>query len=144
MIELVPVTQSDKEFFRKLNELSYREVIEEQFGEWDNEFQRAAFEDKWMEQNYMKILCDGEIIGGIWVQDLDTHHQLREIQILPTHRNQNIGSNLIAAEAQRAKMLGKRLRLRVLLRNPAFQLYKRLGFVVTEQNDTQYHMEHGS
>jgi len=144
MIELVPITQGDKEFFRKLNEISYREVIEEQFGEWDSKFQRAAFEVKWKEQNYLKILRDGEIIGGIWVQDLDTYHQLREIQILPAHRNQNIGSNLIAAEAQRAKMLGKILRLRVLLRNPAFQLYKRLGFVVTEKNNTQYHMEYGS
>lgn len=33
--------EADKDFFRELNELSYRRLVTEQFGEWDKHLQSA-------------------------------------------------------------------------------------------------------
>ncbi|MEM7018747.1 MAG: GNAT family N-acetyltransferase [Pseudomonadota bacterium] len=141
-ITLIPVNEADKAFFQQLNILSYKELVEKQFGAWEQKLQAQNFDKKWQEQSFQKAVLDGKAIGGIWVQVFETYHQLREIQLLPEYRNQGIGAQLINTEIERANALGKKLRLRVLLLNPAVQLYERLGFVITGKTDTQYHMEY--
>lgn len=139
-MELVPADEADKKYFEELNETVYRGLIEKQLGSWNSGFEKDKFEEKWKEHNFQKILVDNQTVGGIWVQELESHYQLREIQIHPDFQNRGIGTQLIKAVIQRAKENGKELKLRVLLTNPAVNLYKRLGFTITEKNDVQYHM----
>lgn len=140
--ELVPVTKDDKEYFRQLNELSYKDVVKRQFGKWDEKFQAEAFEKKWLEQSFKKIIIEGRMVGGIWVQEVDDYLQLRDIEIHPDYRNQGLGTKLLLAEIKRANQLQKKLRLQVLFQNPAYELYKRLGFEVTDNTDVHYQMEY--
>ena len=135
-------TEEDKDYFRLLNEHAYRDLVVKQFGFWDASVQSDNFETKWQEQNFQKIYVDDVLIGGIWVQEFQGYHQLREIQLSPDLRNKGFGTRLIKGEIRKAKLAGKKLKLRVLIQNPAFELYKRLGFVVIETTSEQYHMIH--
>jgi GNAT superfamily N-acetyltransferase len=89
---------------------------------------------------WQKVVIDGVLVGGIWVEEFAEYHRLREIQLWPDFRNKGYGTSLVEIEIQRAEDVKKELRLRVLLQNPAVELYKRLGLIVTETIAGQYHM----
>lgn len=133
-IVYVPADDSDKEFFRRLNETCYRALVEALFGRWDRDKETEKFEAKWSESCFQKIVVDGRLAGGVWVDDEGSHHQLREIQLLPEFRNRGIGSDVIEQCVKDAKRAGKPLRLRVLEANPALNLYQRLGFRVFDKD----------
>lgn len=141
-MKFVTASDSDKAYFEKLNELCYRDVVEKQFGFWDSDAQELNFDSKWRNQRFRKIIMDEQVIGGIWTDDYDEYNQLYEIQIHPTHQGNGIGTRIIKAEIDRAKGSGKKLRLRVLLENRAVSLYRKLGFVVVDETEVQYIMEH--
>jgi ribosomal protein S18 acetylase RimI-like enzyme len=139
-MELVPTTENDKEYFYILCRLVYRDLVEKQIGMWDEEIERTSFDNKWSDHGFKKIIYNGEMVGGIWVQEFKSHFQLREIQIHPKFQNQGIGTKLLNLVIERARKAEKELRLRVLTSSRATELYKRLGFIIVGQSDTQYYM----
>ena len=99
------------------------------------------------EKGFQKILCvlsanqtESVCIGGLWVEEHLGHHQLREIQLVPDYRNLGLGTQLIEQVLRHASQKGKSTKLRVLMKNPAYPLYLRLGFRVYDQSETQYYM----
>lgn len=140
-ISLSPAEPADVHFFVALNELSYKDLIERQFGAWDSRFQAEMFLKKWRASDFRKVIVDGQTVGGIWVQDARDFHKLQEIQILPEFRNKGIGSWLLNREIERARTASKPLRLGVLLKNPAIRLYRRLGFRIIATDDVRHYME---
>jgi len=141
-MKLVKATEQDKAYFRELNRQAYHSLVIRQFGDWDESLQNSNFELKWREQDFHKVYIDNVLIGAIWVQEFEDHHLLREIQLMPECRNKGFGTCLIEAEILRAKRANKELRLKVLTQNPAFKLYKRLGFAITESKREFYRMAH--
>ena len=137
-----PATDADKEFFRRLNELSYRDVVTQQFGSWDEALQSRNFDLKWQDQAFEKVFDGDTLVGGIWVREFPDHFQIREIQILPEHRGRGAGTVILKQEIQRASKRRKPLRLRVLLLNRAKSLYDRLGFEEIGRDETHYYMEY--
>lgn len=137
-----PATDADKEYFRRLNELSYRDVVTQQFGAWDDDLQSRNFDLKWPDQAFEKIFEGDTLVGGIRVQEFPDHIQIMEIQIHPNHRGRGVGTMVLEQEIRRASALRKPLRLRVLLLNRAKSLYERLGFVETGRDETHYYMEY--
>lgn len=135
-------TEADKDFFRRLNELSYRDVVIRQFGAWDDALQSSNFETKWREQAFEKILVGDTMIGGIWTEQRPDHIRIREIQIHPDHRGRGLGTIVLREEMESATRRGVPLRLRVLIENRAKQLYARLGFVETGRDETHFYMEY--
>ena len=125
-----------------VSEHAYRALVVKQFGYWDESIQDNNFENKWQEQNFQKIYIDGQLIGGLWVEEFEAYHQLREIQLWPDFRHMGFGTRLIEEEIRKAGLAGRQLRLRVLIQNPAVALYKRLGFVIAETTTEQHHMVH--
>jgi len=142
VVKLVPSSDQDKDYFRQLNDHAYRALVVKQFGYWDETIQGNNFENKWQEQNFQKIIVDGQLIGGLWVEEFEEYHQLREIQLWPDFRNLGFGTRLVKEEIRKARLAGRKLRLRVLIQNPAVALYKRLGFVITGTTTEQYQMVH--
>lgn len=134
-------TGNDQEYFWVLNEQCYRNLVVDQFGACDNEAQREYFDVKWSAQGYQKKVVDGIVVGGIWCEELDDHVQLHEIQIHPDFQSRGIGATILMGEIERSKAIGKELRLRVLLRNRAHELYRRLGFEGTHR-DVRFYMVH--
>jgi len=141
---LIDATEKDKTYFKQLNCLCYRDMVIKQFGSWQDHAQDQKFDIKWQEQSFKTIRQeDGEeIIGGIWVEEFETHWQLRELQIHPDFQNKGLGTQVLVAELNRAASAEREMRLRVLFQNPAYGLYLRLGFIVAGKNTSQYLMTH--
>ena len=141
-MDYIPADDSDKTYFRELNEECYRDVVIRQFGSWDSDLQRLGFDAKWQEQRFSKIVIEDQIVGGVWVDELDDFRQIREIQIHPMHQGQGIGTRVVQDVIKTSREMGKPLRLKVLHMSQAVNLYKRLGFVVIDDTKAQYIMEH--
>jgi ribosomal protein S18 acetylase RimI-like enzyme len=137
-----PATEADKEYFRNLNHSCYRDVIKRQFDKWDQEQQDRNFEEKWPTNNFLKVIADDCVIGGVWVDEHSDYLQLHEIQIHPDFQGRGYGSTVVSNVIARAKREGKGLRLRVLHENKAVELYERLGFRTIETTEHQYIMEY--
>lgn len=133
--------EEDREFIYTLTRTVYKELVEKQFGKWDEEWQRQCFEEKWQCANYQIIEKEGTRIGTMRVTHQDDHAFLNEIQLLPDFQGRGIGSKLIRRELERAHKHNIPLRLRVLKENRARSLYERLGFVVYGETDTHFLME---
>lgn len=135
------VQPDDRDDFWALYQDAYKQLILEQFGGWDDADQYAAFLRKWEMGGYAKIMVDGRLAGGLWLRFFPTHHEIADIQLYAGMRDRGIGSAIIRQEINRARANGKPLRLSVLFKNRAYQLYRRLGFEVMDQSAYQYHME---
>lgn len=135
-----PATEADRQYFRELNELSYRELVIEQFGAWDRDSQRAHFDEKWKMGGYVKIVTGGKVVGGIWTEEFADYIALREIQVHPDYQSRGIGTAVLMEEMERARSKRKELRLRVLLKNRAYGLYARLGFEETHKDESHFYM----
>jgi ribosomal protein S18 acetylase RimI-like enzyme len=141
-MEYSPAVDSDKPYFQDLHEQCYRDVVTRQFGSWEPKTQRLNFDARWLVQQFSKIIIDGNVVGGIWLDEHDEFRQIREIQIHPTYQGQGIGTRVVQDVIYRSQQMDKKLMLKVLHENHALALYERLGFVVTDDTGVQYVMEH--
>ena len=86
-------------------------------------------------ENFM-LQADGEVAGMLRLLVADDALEIRDLQLLPAHRNRGIGSWAVdwtLAEADRRGLA--RVRLRVFVENPALRLYSRLGFKVDSMDE---------
>ena len=141
-MEYSPADDSDKPYFQDLHEQCYRDVVTRQFGSWEPKTQRLNFNARWPVQQFSKIIIDGNVVGGIWLDEHDEFRQIREIQIHPTYQGQGIGTRVVQDVIYRSQQMDKKLMLKVLHENHALALYERLGFVVTDDTGVQYVMEY--
>jgi len=88
------------------------------------------------------VLLDGNAVGLIAVEEPGDELRLDEIQLARAWRGRGIGTELIRDLLRKAAADGKALRLQVLRGDArARELYLRLGFAVTGENDTHHLME---
>ena len=90
---------------------------------------------------------DSRIIGAAWVRIMNDYGHIEEgvpswaISICKDYRGQGIGAALMKAVLHELKAQGyDRTSLSVQKENPAWHLYKRLGFTVIEETDQEYIM----
>ena len=84
---------------------------------------------------------DHQPIGRMVVQREAGTWRLLDISLLPEHRGQGIGGELIRALVQQCVESGAALHLQVLNTNPAQWLYARLGFIKTGEDQIYTQME---
>lgn len=84
---------------------------------------------------------DHQPIGRMVVQREPNIWRLLDISLLPEHRGQGIGGELIRALVQQCVESGAALQLQVLNTNPAQRLYARLGFIKTGEDRIYTQME---
>jgi len=132
-------TAADFDFLFALHEASMRLYVEETFGPWDEEFQRAYFQDHFFPSEVNIILLDGQMVGMLRVQERTEETFLAAIEILPGWQRRGIGTRVIRALVNDASARGKPVALMVLKTNIAARsLYQRLGFGITGENVTHY------
>lgn len=132
---------SDHAFLRGLHHAAYRDVITRQFGEWIESDQDDWFEKGLADASFRIIEVDGIRVGAIGLQNAPDHVFLDELELLPEFQNQGIGTAVLRAELERATALKLPVRLRVLHKNRALQLYERHGFRITGVTETHYLMK---
>ena len=87
---------------------------------------------------------DGEIIGAAWTRVIQGYGHIDDytpelaISVLPGHRNESVGTMLMALLFEQLRGLGyERTSLSVQKDNPAVRFYERLGYRITgERTDS--------
>lgn len=131
-----PATADDAAFARTTHHAAFREVVERQFGPWDEARQDAFFDSFWRQGGTEIVELDGARCGYLDVVEHDDHVQVREIVLHPDVLGRGIGTELLGGVFAR----GKPVRLGVLLENHrARALYERLGFTETGR-DAAHHL----
>jgi GNAT superfamily N-acetyltransferase len=131
----------DFAFARRVHHSSYRDVIERQFGVWDEQLQNTFFKESWVRSPHY-IVSKGEMpVGVVSYGDVPEGLYIYEVQILPEYQGQGTGTRFLAERIEEALHRGVSLRLKVLRENRARELYARMGFVSYEENDVDVKME---
>ncbi len=131
---LRPARAEDREFLRRLHELSFRRHVELVWG-WDDDEQLAFFERRFQPARLQNVQSGGEDVGVLSVEDLDGELFLADIEIHPRWQGRGIGSSIVRSLQDRAGTAGKALTLEVLhVNSRARALYERLGFRPTEED----------
>lgn len=140
--ELRPATPADHDWAYELKKDAYREVVERQFGPWDEEQQQQFFEGRWNPSISNIVRVDGQDVGLIAFEDRADCIWVDEIQLITGWRRRVIGSQIVSDLLAEARAKGKPLRLQVLRENKEAQrLYERLGFVQIGSSETHNVLE---
>lgn len=107
-----------------------------QFGVWDPVVQSGFFDQMWRPGHCSIIMSANEAIGILAVCDNPDLLYLSEILIRPPYQGRGIGSAIIADLIEQGRKRSCPVRLQVLKRSRAQELYARLGFVCYQQTNT--------
>ena len=86
---------ADLEFARSTHHAAYRDVVERQFGPWDEAQQDAFFLTDWGPERKEVILSGGEPCGYCVVERREDDIHVRELVIHPDHQGHGIGTWLL-------------------------------------------------
>ncbi|MCR4274859.1 MAG: GNAT family N-acetyltransferase [Candidatus Campbellbacteria bacterium] len=136
-----PAEEQDYEFARQVHHASYRDVVEKQFGSWDEQKQDKFFRSAWESSPHELIYCNGEPCGYFSMHETDDAIQLHELVLLPEFQGQGIGSEILKESLEQVRAKHKPVRLQVLKKNKAANLYRRMGFKETGETETHIEME---
>ena len=139
-IERRPASPEDFEFARKTHHESYRDVVVKQFGSWDEKQQDDFFTTAWKGSPHEILSMDGELCGYFSMEETPDAIELHELVLLPKFQGKGIGGKLLSSTIEIAKLKNKPLHLEVLKENKAVELYRKLGFVETDETATHYKM----
>lgn len=128
---LRPATEIDREFLYRLHCRTMREVIERTWG-WDDDWQVKDFDRRIGAYQVFVIDVGEEPIGGLMLDLTPDNLDIVELQILPEHQRQGIGTRVIEQVIDDAKRMGLSVTLSVVPANlDARRLYERIGFRAT-------------
>jgi GNAT superfamily N-acetyltransferase len=131
-----PATPADTSWARRLHHAAVRDVVERQFGSWDQALQDRYFHDDWTAGGFDVIEYDGTPCGYVCIEERPADVNVREIDIDPAFQRRGIGTAMIAHAIELARERGVPVVLRTLHENHAARLYRRLGFAETDTTDT--------
>jgi len=131
----------DYSFLFGLHKAAMRVYVEDTFGPWDEDWQETYFRSRFDPALLQIIQLNGEDAGVLFIQERHEELFIANLEILPKFQRRGIGTAVIHDVITAAKRRGKPVALQVLKSNiPARNLYQRLGFGVTGENETHYIM----
>ncbi len=106
----------------------------------DRDAQVTSFRNQWEPTQIRIITLDGADIG--WMQSTTTGDAffLGQLFIDGPFQRRGIGSEVVNRLIGEATRAGQAVTLGVVKSNPAFQLYLRLGFRTTHEDDRKFYM----
>jgi GNAT superfamily N-acetyltransferase len=134
-VRLRACADGDFDFARSLYFETLRWAIERQFG-WDEAHQQASFVTWFAPEEVNIITVDGADVG--WIQQRQERNSifLGSIYIVPAMQRKGIGTYVIQGLLDQAERNALAVTLAVMMVNPAFNLYERLGFRTTQKMTT--------
>lgn len=139
-VRLEDANETDRTFASEVHRQAYREVVTRQFGQWDDEFQSAHFDDTWQSGGF-KVIYSGDQPCGYTKFTHDEHAiTLHELVVLPLWQRHGIGSHILSQLQTEARQAALPITLKVLKESEAVNLYERFGFVTELENETHYQM----
>lgn len=104
-----------------------RAFLDQQF-----DAQRRHYREHFPDTAFDVIEVDGEWAGRLYVHRRRAEIRLVDIALLPKWRGMGFGSRLLRGLMAEARGEGLPLRIHVEKQNPAYRLYRRLGFRAIE------------
>lgn len=147
-LSLRPVEASDRDLLcavygsTREDELRMTDWPEEQkaqFVRMQFEAQDAYYREHYPGSQWSVILAGGEPAGRLYVHRRTSEIRLMDITLLPAFRGRGLGSRLLDDLLAEAAREGKSLSIHVEIYNPAYRLYRRLGFEKVEDRGV-YHL----
>jgi len=126
---------------RAVHHRAYRDVIERQYGLWDETAQDKFFDDAWSAATHEIILCDTVRCGYCCVEPRLNDILVRELVIDPDYQGHGIGTLILQGVLKNSTARNIPVRLRTQTRNRAAALYHRLGFRESARTETHVEME---
>lgn len=140
MYTLRPATFDDYEFLFALHRSAMREYIEAIWG-WHEGWQAEYFQKKFDPTTRQIIVINGVDAGVLVVEERPDEVYIGLIELLPAYQGRGTGTAIISQLAADAHRRGLPLSLHVLTTNePAYRLYKHLGFVVAGEEEYRRRM----
>jgi ribosomal protein S18 acetylase RimI-like enzyme len=137
---LIPATNLDFDFAYQLKKIAYKEYIEQTWG-WDEGFQMKFHQENFSTANTRIIIVEDQRTGTVDVKEEDKRIFISGLCLLPAFQNKGFGTAVLQEIMQEAAANKKRIELEVLKVNTkAQELYKRLGFEMTQGDETKYLM----
>ena len=120
----------------------WNDAQQEMFARMQFNARQQSYAMQYPEAVYKIIIFNGERAGSLIVERRDDEIRLVDIALLPEHRNRGIGNSIVRELFTEADATAKIVRLHVQRENVAARrLYERLGFSITNENDTHLRME---
>jgi len=145
------VTDADAEFIEQVYFGTRREEFAalgwapeqlEMFLRMQLNFQQQSFRMQFPEADSSIIVFENERVGRLIVERTAKETRIIDIAVLPECRSRGIGTEILRKFIEDAKNEDKKIALNVLKTNVrAFNLYQKLGFVVTGDDEMYYSME---
>jgi ribosomal protein S18 acetylase RimI-like enzyme len=132
----------DTDLARAMHHAAYKDVVEQQFGTFEEVVQDVFFAKSWKPETHEFILVNGEIVGYCSVEHHSHEIFVHELVLSPEHQGKGIGSNVLKDVLEEATQKELPVRLQVLKANKARELYQKLGFREYEETDTHFKMEY--
>ena len=137
---LRPATADDRDLVVEVNRVAMGPYLEATFG-WDEAARKAYFDESFDASGGQVIQVDGADVGELLVDVRPDELVVVRIALLPRWQGRGIGSAIVRALIERARELEIALVLQLFKTNPrAAQLYESLGFVRTEESETDVSM----
>ena len=124
-LSLRSAVEQDLAFCEALNRGNMSDYLVARRVSWDSD----RFLASWSQFENFVIQLETQDVGLLRLASEQNGLGLRDLQILPTHQNNGIGSWAVRKAQELAAERGfHRLQLRVYEENPAKRMYSRLGF----------------
>lgn len=140
-ITLHPASPADESFLcavyastrtQELESTDWTPELKKQFCRMQFQAQDAHYRQHYPSALFMVIQAGDVPAGRLYVDRWTQEIRIMDITLLPEHRSQGIGTQLLRELQNEAAAAGKPLSIHVETFNPALHLYERLGFKVIE------------
>ena len=138
--QLRPVTDADRAWLFALKRTVMADYVAQTWGEWDNVWQQVRFDTMFSSQERKIIVADGHDAGHVHVERLPTEVHFGIIELLPEFQRRGLGTRILRTLQAEAEARRRSIRLQVLRVNPAHRFFTGLGFKLTGENATHYHL----
>ncbi|WP_351075473.1 GNAT family N-acetyltransferase [Shewanella sp. CAL98-MNA-CIBAN-0140] len=135
--EFILATEKDKNYLLDLRKLTMVEHLEKS-GQFLSDAQHEFRLNDAYECSYL-VMYANELIGTLKYRANETTVEIMQLQIHPLFQRQGFGQKILQQIITDSKP--KLFELTVLKENPALQLYKRLGFEITGEDQHEYFMQ---
>ena len=136
-LSLRPAEDQELAFCEALNRLNMDGYLAARGVAWDS----SRFAASWAKFENLMILRESQVVGLLRLLPERGALGLRDLQVVPEHQGQGIGTWAVRqAQVIAADRGFSRLQLRVYEENPAAALYARLGFRAESVMDGTVHM----
>ena len=123
LLQIFASTRDEERHLLDLSSQAWETFVRQQF-----DFQHAQYMSAYANPSFDLVLREGEVAGRLYVDRGADEIRVVDIALLPEHRRQGLGRQMLAALIQESNDRGIPLGLHVEKHNPVIDFYSRLGF----------------